>query len=71
LRNEVGVLHEIGSVFTVKHLKIGTWFAQKIGSALTTKECPVDNNHRAKKLENHVQNFKFKLDNNKIRYVID
>jgi hypothetical protein len=22
-------------------------------------------------LENHVQNFKFKLDNNKIRYVID
>jgi hypothetical protein len=28
LRNEVGVLHEIGSVFAVHILKIGTWFAQ-------------------------------------------
>jgi hypothetical protein len=52
-------------------LKIGIWFAQKLTDMLTIKECPVDNNQRTKKVKNHVQILLFKLDNNKIRNIID
>jgi hypothetical protein len=63
--------NEFGSLFALKLLKNGTWLAQKLTNMLTTKECPVDNNQRTKKVQNHVQILKFKLDNNKIHHVID
>jgi hypothetical protein len=45
-------------------------FAQKVTDMPPIKECPLDNNQRTKKVQNHVQILKFKLDNNKIRNVI-
>jgi hypothetical protein len=66
LKNEVGNRNE-----AVPCRKLDTWFAQKLTLLLTNKECPVDINQCTKKVQNHVQFFKFKLDNNKIRNVID